>query len=315
MPRSILVAILGAGLLNACTLPAPLTTRAFVPGDPAAIEGVIYHLPRSFIRVKASETNLTIVAVENIPDLRARYVLQQRFRASSTDNPEFTTENGMLKTVNADSTDDTPKIVNTALAGVAQVLQREAREAARIATAKIGETEFLVDPFDPHSRGQGEIKVTVTILDPALKARMAQRVQRSGCAAGASLCVAVPTLVRITAAQGETNVTVIVPVADPTLSVGLKLDRHACVATQNAITFTDGFLTKYDVTKPSEVAECLSIPLDILSAIIRAPIDAITGRKARLSAEQSLIAAQVLLAQEQAKLAKLQAVPEDAAAP
>ena len=88
------------------------------------------------------------------------------------------------------------------------------------------------------------------------------------------------------------------------------MNRSACAKAENAITFQDGIMTKYDVTRPSAVASCLSIPLNVLHAIISAPVDAITGRTARYKAETALLTSEIALLEERNRLLRLAAVEE-----
>ena len=97
-----------------------------------------------------------------------------------------------------------------------------------------------------------------------------------------------------------------VPVADPVRVYGVKLSRVACAKGEHEMTIRDGFLTEYKSKKPSEIESCASIPLNIVSAIIAAPIDAITGRTKRLKAEKKLAAAQLELIKAQAALLESQ---------
>lgn len=120
---------------------------------------------------------------------------------------------------------------------------------------------------------------------------------------GAAVCVPITTPISISVeAEGLAKVETFVTVVDPTRAIGISFNRTACAEAKNALTFSDGIMTGYDVTRPSEVASCLSIPLDILSAIISAPVDAITGRTARANAEKALLTAEINLLMERNKL-------------
>jgi hypothetical protein len=214
--------------------------------------------------------------------------------------------NGLLGNVTADSDDKLPEVVQT----VAGAFSSGLRGEARLTESGAGTDSFSFDPFAAPSQNvmQHEIKVR-PLDDPALFDRVRRGVRdRQSCVA-ASVCVPLMTTVEVTviAPGGAVVVSALLPVPDPTRSLGIRLNRSACGKVENTLTIEDGLLTKYDVTHPSEVADCLSIPLDVIAAVISAPVDAITGRKARIAAEKDLIAAQILLAQKQSELAELQA--------
>ena len=75
----------------------------------------------------------------------------------------------------------------------------------------------------------------------------------------------VRTISEITVSQS------IVEVPNPRQVNSFDINRAACVKRTNDIEFTDGVLTRFKVEKPSEVLGCLSIPANIVKALIGLP--------------------------------------------
>lgn len=292
--------------LTACDLSPPIQTRAFQPEDAIASRGIVYHLPRSLIRVESNAKALTILAPQTRADPAARLVLEARPRRGSADDFDFVAENGLLSTVKGDSQDQTPSTVNAALRGLSEA--RRAQGVDRFAKAAAPQPRDVTFEFDPFNLSFGVpqgFTVKVYYLDPTLQGRLARGAPRTaGCFGTGRVCSGVETVVKVAVTDDLTGRRVEhwATVIDPTLSYAARIDRHACVSTTNAVTLTKGVVTKYDVTKPSEVAGCLSIPLDVLKAIIAAPVDAITGRTAKLQAEQALLTNRALVLQKELEL-------------
>lgn len=291
--------------LTACDLSPPIATREHSANGATVIKGLIYHLPLSLIRVQSSEKTLSVFPAESIADPNARLVLDGRPRAGSKDDFDFTIQKGLLTSVKVDSLDQTPSIVNAALRGAQSAVRGEGVQPLAEREGGQDVVEFVFDPFDPNFGKPEGFKVDVEYLDPTLAARLERaRPRTAGCMGEGRVCSGVETLVQVTVTDPKgTMVEHWMSVIDPTLTFAAKVERHACVNTTNALTITNGVVTQFDITKPSQVAGCLSIPLDVVSAIIAAPVDAITGRTARLTAEQQLLAQRAaLLAQQKSVL-------------
>lgn len=86
----------------------------------------------------------------------------------------------------------------------------------------------------------------------------------------------------------------------------ISIDRSAFVKHKTSLTFNRGFPTEIDTDKPSEVEGFVSIPLDITTAIVKAPVEAFKAEKAETDAESDLRASQATLIQRQMDLLKKQ---------
>jgi hypothetical protein len=308
--KAVPFAVLSIVFLAACDLKPPVATRAFTSGTGPVAEGLVYYLPRSLIRVRFSSNGLEILGEERVMDPRAKLVLETRPRAASRDDFDFTVAQGLLETATVDSEDQIPTIVDTALRGVRSAVRGEGNFARADRTETEEVVEFVFDPFDRSVVLPDGFEIDdVFPLDRTLPDRLARGYSRTGaCVGEGRVCSGVETLVRVrVTGPGGEQVEQWIPVVDPTLAVAARLERNACADTKNSLTFTKGVVSRYDVTKPSELAECLSIPLDILSAIIAAPVDAITGRTARLEAERALLAERAEVLEQQKAVVDAQA--------
>lgn len=306
MKRSTTALLCGLIALAACSQKPPLTSRALVAGS--VIEGHPYYLPRSFLRISYDpEKPLdTSILLENKPDTTRGYVAEVGFSSFSADKSIIeTNKSGLLETVTVDTDEQTDTIVKTLTAGVSAILSGEdVTTSTDPSTIKIN---LLVDPFDQKTRTSGRvvapgIRVRTRIEDSALRAPIDNPGNAVPCPADASICVPLLVQVGVEVRTDGALFEDVVFVAHPSHVIGIKLNRRACVQTKSMLTLKEGILTKYDVDKPSEVAACLSIPLDVISAIVAAPVDALTGRQKRLDAEKNLIMSQKELLDKQQEL-------------
>lgn len=293
--------------LAACSLAPPIVSTATDGRLSAPVTGLVYNLPRPLIRVQTDGKGTRIVGEELVPDSGARFVLSSQHRILSNDDFDFSVSKGLLGNVTANSTDQLPQVIQSVAGAVSSGLSGEFR--VQVAdTAVPGSFDFAFDPFEGKSQAiMGHTIEVEAPDDPSLFSRVRQLTRDRQSCVGASVCVPLMTTLKVTVTgPGGAKVSSTLPVPDPTRSMGIRLNRSACGQVANGLQIENGLLTKYDVTHPSEVADCLSIPLDIIATIISAPIDSITGRTARLQAEKDLIAAKILLAQKQAELLALQ---------
>lgn len=86
----------------------------------------------------------------------------------------------------------------------------------------------------------------------------------------------------------------------------LPFDAGACVSNKYGVKFTDGMPVKREETRPSEVFECLEVPLEIVQQIVSLPteliqlkVDHTTKATELLEAEKKLLDAQQALATAQ----------------
>ena len=85
--------------LSACTLPRPVISRPLAAGEVASIEGLVYSLPKSVVRIKTVNMVTSISPIEQVPDPRGRYVLEGQYLFATKDDFDFTVVNGLLTTV------------------------------------------------------------------------------------------------------------------------------------------------------------------------------------------------------------------------
>ncbi|MGR3514352.1 MAG: hypothetical protein ACU0GG_16450 [Paracoccaceae bacterium] len=227
---------------------------------------------------------------------------------TAQDDYHFTTANGLLTSVTANSTDAAPAIVTAAADGVTALIRAAGPRTSSASGLALADRVIKIDALEMLHRHIDEYTVTVTPLDRSLTWRIENHVRDRASCQGASVCVALltPVKVKVGFQDSKSSVEEIVAVVDPTRSIGIRFNRTACAQSQNAATFNNGIMTDYDVDRPSEVASCLSIPLKILQTIISAPVEAITGRKERLDAEKELLAAEIAVLQQRNELVAAQ---------
>lgn len=310
--RALVFTSLFAGL-TACTLAPPVTSRPLAVTETVAIEGLVYSLPRSVVRIKTKDMVTAIAPIEHVPDPQRRFALEGKYLFATNDEFEFNVENGLLTSVTANSDDERPKAVETATEAVSSLLRGEGIEDfSQSGLPALPNREFVFDPLVAANQSVMGYRISITpVADPNLFERIRRADHAHQSCQTASFCVPVTTPVRVRVRHpAGIDVETVLTVVDPTRSIGIQVNRSACAKSENAITFKDGIVTKYDVTRPSELASCLSIPLNVLHAIISAPVDAITGRTARHEAETALLASEISLLEERNRLLQLAAEQE-----
>lgn len=305
-------AILGLMFATGCNGPS-LTSEVLESHGSLVAQGVVYSLPRSWLKITyPTDKAPASVEVVQMPDLRSSYVLTGKHSPWANDKSVFEVSNGLLQSVNSTPESRVASIVQTAVTAVSN----GKKLLDNVPSGDDDEPAVLmVDPFNPPS-GSG-----LTIVDethPNGDGGSYDTARRScnlpqdgkGKADGEDsqrqkqgfICVPVMTVVRVTLLTENKKYEFRASVADPVRTVTIPVNRSACTKAETAITLGNGVLTKFDATRPSEVEGCLSIPLNVVKAIIAAPFDAVTGRTARLEAEKKLADTQLALIQAQAKL-------------
>lgn len=297
-------------VLAACTLPQPVTTRSLTGTQTTPINGVVYSLPRTIIRIKTANMETAISSAEHVADPTRSYILEGQHRFASNDNFDFSIENGLLSSLTVNSQDEVPTVVKRTVSAIGGVLSGVNADRIKGTDSEQARDQvFIFDPLaGPIQEIMGYTIVVTPIVDDTLFDRIKAGFVDDQSCQNASFCVPVTTPVKVHVVHSAgIDVETVLTVVDPTRAIGIQLDRSACSNAENSITFQEGIMTQYDVTRPSEVAECLSIPLDILHAIISAPMDAITGRTARLNAEKGLLTSEIELLKERNRLLTLAA--------
>ena len=286
-----------------CTPNSPLVSQALKSGS--TISGTPYYLPKSYLRIgfDPNATPITTVGVENKPDPLRIYSLKADFSEFSKDKVTIqTTKEGLLESVQVDTDDQSDEIISTLTSGLSDIIAGREIEPLNQNTSDSA-FSLLIDPFDPSlaeaekSFGNDGELVIRRIRPQEIRDDVTVR-----CPADATICVPLLVEVKIEIKIDGQIFEHIAIVAHPRLVMGIRIDRHVCVRTKSVLMLKDGFLTKYEVEKPSEVAGCLSIPLDVISAVIAAPVDGLTGRKKRLEAETDLLEQQRILLEKEQEL-------------
>ena len=87
---------------------------------------------------------------------------------------------------------------------------------------------------------------------------------------------------------------ILLPNDSPLLSIDLH--RTAFVERKGKLTFTEGVLTKVEVTKPSEALAVATLPVTVLKTLVSIPGELLTLRINQTTSEKSLLDAQTALA-------------------
>ena len=287
---------------------------------------VPYSLPRGVISITVVKTEqkppeIKFNPVQLVPDPTARYVATFKRNAFRGDDFDFTLTDGLLTTVSNKASDSTPAFVSALTSGISGILSgSRAAAAARGDTPSdpTGTFTFLVDPFDHRSDLGNGVTVSFKVFNrqsSTPRQHLSHFQSFAECPPG-SVCFPLLTTVRaeVTATHNErlskSEFAAFIP--DPSSVAALDVNRFACVEANTSISFNKGILTGYEIEKPSEAVGCLTIPLDVISTVIAAPINAITGRTARINADKGLIAAQQQLLESQKQLIEAQAALAEA---
>jgi len=300
-----LVASLGSG----CSMAPPIlsTSLSTSTAQNTAVEGLMYFLPKSFVHIEVKPdtgTKMMLTAsIKQKPNPLRGFVAQTKFNSFANDIYKMeTSAEGLLSVVSTDTTDVTPATVEQATSGIIDAIAGPQFLTRMVSLPPKEPVDVLLDPWEIASNPNQTqnihgVDVTVKFDDPKLNA-LAKNRQRPAvlpCPMDASICVPILTTAQVKVHVGDAHSNFVMVLAHPSATMGIKLQRRACVQTKTSLALSDGILTNYDIDKPSEVAACLSIPLEILSAIISAPIEAITGRNARITAQTTLLTNQKAL--------------------
>lgn len=89
---------------------------------------------------------------------------------------------------------------------------------------------------------------------------------------------------------------------DPTTFSYISLDKGFFVTNEYEYEFTNGMLTRYKATKPNEIVEVLSIPVDVAKALISIPAEILELKIDYSSKEEAYLKAQQLVLEAQKDL-------------
>ena len=293
--------------MTACDTTPPVKSQFLQPGSVAdrPITGTIYALPLSRLRVtvttdSAGHPTMNVTRV-NYPDIDSRYIAQAFPSFSADDDIVLGTDgSGLLNFATVSSDEVSDDIVKTAAAGISSAIAARAGSQNLRKGSATPDINLLIDPYTH--------KDNCTINVKWLGARLPRSAdgKRRRCPKETSICVPVMVPLEVTLTTDDVETKAVIAVPDRYASIGIRLHRRPCVKTINTLTMSEGILTRFDIDKPSELAGCLSIPLDILTAIISAPIDAFRSETAALTAQAELLNAQAALLEAQTALSSTQ---------
>lgn len=99
------------------------------------------------------------------------------------------------------------------------------------------------------------------------------------------------------------NVNIYIPNGAPITS--FDISRAAFVEKKTELTFENGILTTIQVNKPSEILGAVSVPFDILKAIVAIPAELLTIKVKRAAGEQALLSNQKAILELERQLEEL----------
>lgn len=269
-------------------------------------ESIAYCLPKGLIHIQLKETTTSgvyelTVEPKIVPDETKLYKLKYLPNSWADDTIDITVgDNGLLKSVATTTVDRTVDII--------QKLTEIAKELAKAVTPIKGvrpeEVKFkavldvLIDPDEPIdgniTKVLGAAGIQLTIDPPPAKDADGKLTDTQGspeASPGEPAAASKPPRASIyyrplkqykvtftntgaTAAKFIRTEVIYLPnkKEDP---LTLDITRAPFVSKQSTLTFTDGMLTRYQITKPSEVLAGLEIPLKVIKTIIALPTDLI----------------------------------------
>lgn len=308
------------------------------PGKPKV--GNYYFLPRGMIRVAGQPDKdkgyVVVISRFNVPDVNARYFLQQNMNPFYDDHTTLEVdEQGLLTTTNVDSEDKTPAILDK----VTETVINVAKISANLGGSPLALSDIrneTSDPkpfnctFDPLERTQvNEAKRKVSAAGFLLHVedtggsgkKVAPPADSSPSNRG--VFYRPPRVVNITitaksALKSPVLEKTVVRVPDPSQTAVLSLSRPFLVKKTTNLTFAAGDLKKVEFKKASEALAVVSIPASITAKVAEAipsiieiqdsrANSALAAEKASLEAQKGVLDAQLQLAQSRKALDDFQA--------
>jgi len=302
----------------------------YVGGSRVTTTRMSYSLPKALINLSvdsdaAGKITVTTPSASLLPDPDARYNVEIRESAFADDTYNIgVSTNGLLETSQGVAEDRTSGIVAKVIEIFTEVAKMTVNRAAPVEGKKAPyHADLSFDPFNNSSvaRANSQLRYAGSDFVIDVEGVSGETIGKitqvevinaaSGCSG--SLCTRLvrPIVITLKSKASGFAGSYMTIVPDPTYVVGVDIERGPCIKRDTKITFANGILTKYDLTKPSEVLGCLAIPLELAKAIVSIPGALLTFRVEKIGNENKLVDAQAALLASQAKLIKAQA---DAAA-
>lgn len=309
--------------------------------------GNYYFLPKARVRIKAEKTadgGFTVTVSQfNLPDRTQRYFLQHRTNILADDALVLTVDkNGLLQTMNLDSEDKTPAIIDSVTATVIDVFKVASQTAALEPAPGQGQPAKTFTPFnyvfDPLNKIEtDEIKekmkdkyfqlevypypaprsgTTATDFKGTSEATSdvaAVHHRESESAVFYRPPTAVEVIIRCKDFDDRMVERIVARVPDQRIVAAISLSRAALIKKTTHLTFIDGDLSGVDFKKPSQALAAVNIPASIAHKAAEAIPEIIkvqdaraihdeTQRKAEIEAQTGLLKSQLALIQAQAAL-------------
>jgi len=304
-------------------------------------KGIFYALPKSLIKLtvdRSKADNTRITAVNEIyPDASAVYRTVIETSPFAHDTIEIAVDASMLlSSVNSKNKDESVAISEKVVTLVQNVLVggAESLTASETTATKPQLAVVQFDPFDPRETCESALQAGVTLRVTNLGAKSFGCLGGSvtgvegtetdasdvgsvipdvpvNCSEGVCFRLVRPVIIHVEDQDPTTRATYVSEhvaiVPDPSLEVAYDISRAACVEKNTTLTFTKGLLTRASIAKPSEVLNCLSIPAQVVAAVLGFPEAVDTRKAARLDREKGLIDKQIALIDSQQKFIDKQA--------
>lgn len=276
---------------------------------------VYYFLPTGYAEIEliSQKGSYALTAtIVYLPDPTKLYQVSVEESILTDDDVTFeTSQNGLLKFVSGKSKDQRGAIVTKAAELAVEIAKAVVADELDVKKTLL---KVLIDPTDQKQKGEvngrlgaltnSELKIDfkgIAGTDTILKAKC------TSCDVGLKFRPLLPYLA--TVKQDDKLISsgvVLLPNEAPVLS--LEVARASFVEKDTKITFIDGVLTKYEMTKPSQALGFMQIPIDIVKAITSIPsamlqfkIDQTTKQTNLDVAQRQALEAQAALAAERAK--------------
>jgi hypothetical protein len=320
-------AVLLAALFSTEGCSTPLYMSTHVSKDEVFGENKLYYfLPKAIATVQLSQEpaasgkakHKLTVTMSMQPDPLHLYAV--KVDKSVFARNEFTfqvSDSGLLTFASAKSKDETPTILSKVVELAAEVAKAVALdvkvEPAILYTASVDPTDGpAVKLVSDGIRAVTNLKYRV-VFEPFPGTTAARSYKCTSCDNGSGLRFrpVLPYFVKWLEGDVDASATVLasqvvlIPQGAPILAI--NIERHPFIETDTKLTLSGGVLTKFELTKPSEVLAFIQIPIEMLKAIAAIPASMLQVRIDQFTKERQLSTAEREALEAQAALARARA--------
>ena len=320
------VALIIVALLGGCTTASVLQTQSAASSD--AEVGLHYFLPRGKIRIVGSNEKsdggnptfkITTTRVIGPDRSRPCFLIYQRSLLHDDDFTVEVDDTGLLKTVNATSTDQSPAIIESLTDTVVNILKIAAQVSARKGAPTPRPFGYTFDPLDPKERDDAvsflakEVGIIMTVEPEVTKnGNPAPVVSNDGVQYHPPIVVTLGFSIGTDHSDFASHV-----LPNPVVTRCLSLRRASLVKQDTQLTFSNGMPTRVKFTRASQALAAVQIPqkivktaADAIPQIIKIQNEAATRdlqqKTAVLQAQQNYLQAQIDLSRKDAELKSLE---------